>query len=340
MSRILEAALKFRRELVRGEDEATKRLIGTYQDIVKRLEPSIVRVLDVAKRDGELDSANAFRVSRLDSILSQVRDEVETYSQSAGKLIESRQEQLALLAQRHARDLANVALPPDFKGSTWKYVASEQLKDLIGFARDGSPLHKILKEVAPDATNRVRDAFLQGVGSGQTPTQIINGVREHLGGNMARMLTIVRTEDMRAYRSSTLRAFQENNDVIDGWVWVASLTGDACAMCIAMHGTEHDINDEMDSHPNCRCVQAPKTKSYSVLGYGARDLDLGFESGEDWFARQSTDTQQRVLGGAKFAAYQDGKISLADCVKRTQNRDWGGSRHVASLDQALKNADK
>ena len=54
-----------------------------------------------------------------------------------------------------------------------------------------------------------------------------------------------------------------------GWRWQAALTGNTCPVCISMHGSIHPVEEEMESHINCRCCSVPVTKSWEELALRA-----------------------------------------------------------------------
>ena len=109
-----------------------------------------------------------------------------------------------------------------------------------------------------------------------------------------------------------------------------------------MNGTEHDLSESLDSHPNCRCAPLPKTKSWASilgpLGIDTSDIPettIQVQSGADWFDNQPAATQQAILGNAKYAAYKAGALKLSDLVYHGHDPDWGGYRQEKSLKDAI-----
>src|SRR5690606_4098607 len=109
-----------------------------------------------------------------------------------------------------------------------------------------------------------------------------------------------------------------------------------CPVCIAMHGTFHTLDETMDSHPACRCAMIPWTRSWEELGFpGIPDRRTRVEPGVEWFARQDAATQRRILGPAKYAAYQAGDLELMDLVGVKTHPRWGRTRFERSLRSIL-----
>ena len=324
---------------MRGEDQAVRRMIDAYQGIQARVKPQLDKALADISREisagRKPTPAQLFQTKRMQAVVAQLDVELNRVAECAGQIIVERQRELADLAQEHARELAKLGLPPGVRGPIWSHLPAESLTDLTGALSEGSPLSHVLAQIAPDGVGRLKQAIIEGVGAGLSPEQIAREANAALGSSMGRVATVVRTEDMRAYRSSSNRAFQANDDVIDGWIWFASLSFDTCASCLALHGTKHPLSQSMDTHPNCRCVQVPSTKSWHELGFKGPDQRPQIESGADWLARQDEATQRRALGPAKFEAYRKGDIALHDLAAHSKSPAWGGMHHEASLKSAL-----
>jgi hypothetical protein len=134
---------------------------------------------------------------------------------------------------------------------------------------------------------------------------------------------------MRAYRISTQENFQANADVVGQWRWMASLSYDTCAACLSLHGELFPLSQEMDSHPNCRCVPLPVVAGAPLEKW---------QSGEEWLRSQPEDIQRKALGPSKFEAWKKGEISLADLRGHSHNEVWGNSFHEVGLERAKQNA--
>jgi SPP1 gp7 family putative phage head morphogenesis protein len=168
----------------------------------------------------------------------------------------------------------------------------------------------------------VAAALTHAVAVGRSPRQTAREIREALGGDLNRALTIARTEHLRAYRGASLRSYQENADILRGWQWRASPSRRTCPVCLAMDGTEHPLDEAFGSHVNCRCTPIPLLRDRPTP---AR------ETGEEWFARQPAAVQREMLGPGKYALYQQGQIGLADLVGVTHDPQWGTVRYQRSI---------
>ena len=334
---IYQLAKDFRQQLAQGEAKASAQAVQGFADA---FEKSRSQLLDAIAQAQESDAAPAdlFRVERLGRVVAQLASELERVASGAGDALTARQRELVQLAGTHSQQLARAALgkvPDGFNGPTWRHVPIQGLQNLIGILGDGSPVQRILGEIAGESADRVRAAIVAGLGTGQTPGEIVRGIRTEIGGSMARTLTVIRTEDMRAYREAQRAAFEENSDVVNGWRWWSSLSFDTCAACLSNHGREFPLGEPMDSHPNCRCIAIPITKTWADLGHPQiADQKLDVQTGDEWLRSQPEDIQRRALGPSKFEAWKGGEIELRDLAAHRTNAIWGGMHVERSLQDA------
>lgn len=338
---ILKLARDFRAQLVAGESASAARMVYDYTAAYEKLLPELESVLREIERDG-ITVGRLFAKNRIEKVLAQIGSEIGRFAGQADALISERRRLTAQLAVAHARALGEVSLPiapTGLRGPTWTTLPTDTIENLTGFLAPQTPLTELLGELVPHAVARVRDAMILGATTGMTAPQIVAKVRESLGSNQARFLAIHRTAEMQAYREATQASFEANADVLAGWRWLASLSFDTCAACLAKHGTLHPVSERMDSHWNCRCVAVPETKSYADLGYpGLKDVRPEWENGEEWLSRQSEENQKRTLGPSKFAAWKAGRVKLVDFVGHTDDPVWGAMSSEIGLNAAIQAA--
>lgn len=194
----------------------------------------------------------------------------------------------------------------------------------------GQPLRQLLDSFGTEAAGMAREALISGVGLGLGPRQTAAVVRKALDVSAVRALTIVRTEQLQAYRGASLQTYQANSDVVKGWRWRCARQTRTCAMCWGMDGQEFGIDQTLDSHPNCRCSMQPITKSWAELGFTGIPDRPEPEPGHVVFARLSEDDQLKVLGPGKLELFKAG-TPLSAFVETTQSRVWGKGRREKAL---------
>lgn len=123
-------------------------------------------------------------------------------------------------------------------------------------------LDALFQNLGDDAAKRARRVLLSGIAQGKGPRTVAGQLARVLSGNQARAMTIARTELLQTYREAALETYRENGPseggVVEAWNWVAE--PDACEICMeAADGSPYMLEEDFDTHPNCRCYTEPVT---------------------------------------------------------------------------------
>jgi SPP1 gp7 family putative phage head morphogenesis protein len=331
--RIYEVAAEHRRALLAGEREAAARMVRAYGEAWKRIQSEleyITQRIEEARRAGEeVSAAWLYRQRRWQALREQVLAEVQRFAGQVEESVRAQQAEVVAAAQEHAREQAQAVAQTEEQAArittTWNRLPAEATEDLVGFLSDG-PLRTLLDGLGAEAAAGVERSLLVGLATGQNPRKIARFVRQEFGVPLSRALTISRTEVLRSYRESTRRTYQANSHIIRGWRWLAAHQPRTCPACLAMDGSIHPLEEQLDDHPNGRCAMTP------VL---VDEEPPARETGVEWFERQDDATQERILGKAGLAAYKAGAVTLQDFVGRRYSEEWGTTRYARSLRQIL-----
>jgi len=238
---------------------------------------------------------------------------------------------------------------------------------MVGMNQIDSPLRMLFRSFGAASAQMASDALIEGLILGYNPRKVAPMVRDALGIQLNRALTICRTEVLRAHREAAHQIYAENADVVKGWRWQAALSGNTCAVCISLHGREFPMSEKMSSHPNCRCCAAPITYSWEELGKrfgvdwsGVDDAGPSFEelakkynmspeqiaryrartgTGVDYFKSLTPEEQRKILGPAKWLAWKEGKFEFSSLAVKTWSPEWGEGKTAASLTELLGEKD-
>lgn len=331
MSNIYDIAAEFRAALLRRERKSSLELLRRYGVVWTRLQNQIERLtrdIEKAQANGETVSENwLYRQDRYKALINQLSREIHKFAGEADKTITGEQKEAIRQAVRHASTLMDAAVgnDPAITGNFNRLPVSA-VESLAGFAGNGSPLRDLLNKLGPDTARRVTDSLVDGIARGHGSKKIASGIKEALGGNAARALTIARTETLRAYREASRETYKANADVVEGWQWRSSRNVGTCPVCWAMDGTMHSLDDPFGTHPNCRCVQIPVTE---FTPQKQRD-DKGIKA----FDGLPDEDKARILGPVKFQAYQSGAITLPDLIGFHDHPQWGPTRRERGLKEA------
>lgn len=349
MATLYETTQQYRRDLLRGERQAAARMAVAYSQAVRQIDAELVavrqsiqRARDAGTPDTEIRSL-LFREGRLQALDAKVREQIGRFARGADIIIGGAIDTARELGTEAAGTLIDIALPegvtvsPAGPTPEIQPVLAQTVNVPTAAAERVIPAATLLEGLAPQAAESVGNALAAGLAQGKNPRVIARQVRDALGGNLTRALTIARTETLRAYREASREVYQQNPNV-RAQRWVAALDDRTCPACVALHGTTFPLGEVMATHPNCRCTTAPATVSWRELGFGNTPEAVQIESGVSWFRQQDEDTQRRILGPSKYALYRGRQITLPDLVQRRDSPVWGPSSQVASVAQARANA--
>ncbi len=279
-----------------------------------------------------------WRLERMQAIQAQVERELLQFSEFADQTITANQREAIAAAERNAVDLIAGAFPPDAGVEIdFAQMPREAVEQLAGFLQDGSPLKSLLDEAVGGAADDFASTMVTGIAAGWNPRRLARELRGAFGMGLTRSLSIARTEQLRAYRETTLNTYQKNDDIVTGWERHAMKNTRTCMACIALDGTRYKLSESMDDHIQGRCAMLPITKSYKELGIDAPEPDFSRELAADWFRRQQENVQRQMMntiGLKAFDAWKDGQFDLPDIPKLIRSDVWGNSR-VPKLQREL-----
>lgn len=327
---IYDRAIQFKDDLIAQERKASARIIDAYGRSYRKMSDNI-RVLtekiERARGQNEYVSPSwAFQIDRYQALQRQITEEIGNIANDLNNTIITQQSLAFSTAIQDVSDLVNMSAQNAGVTVSFSRLATDASESIVGFLSDGSPLKSLLDKLPGLAGQSIANALTDAIIRGHNPTKTAAKIRAALGGNMNRALIISRTETMRAYREATHRTLQKNGDILVGWIWVASFSRRTCGSCLALAGSVHRLDERMESHPRCRCSQAPLIRGQQVE----------FEKGEDWFANQSLDTQRSILGSnAAVNAYRNGQVKLTDFVGRQNSPQWGKPYYQLSTRRAI-----
>lgn len=340
MANIYQIAQTFRSDLLQRDQQAASRMITAYGQTWQQLHAQLDAL--TAKMQAATDSGQGvslswlYREHRLESLLAQTEQQMMAFARYAEASVIQQQREAVTSAQQHAQQLALFGVDTSGVriGEAWSFMPASAVETLVGHLQDGSPLAALFASFGADASEAMKKALVTGIATGQNPRQIAREVRRTMGINLTRALTISRTETLRAYREASIENYRQNSDVVQAWEWMAARSPRTCAMCLAMDGTIHPLDEVFGSHPNCRCCPVPVTSTWKELGLSG-PIPIEHETGEEWFAGQTETMQTRILGPAKQEAYRQGKITLPQLVGYKDDPPWGPVRWELSLKDAL-----
>lgn len=317
-SALERAARAWRQRLLAYERAPMRRLTAVYEDALARLQAEIDRyTIRIETGDPLLPGLIHRRRAALEA-QGAIHTEIQRLNRAAAEMTTAMQERAVSQAHLSVHEMVNAQARVETFLRRPNFRAVESL---IGFASDGSPLEAVLADASRGRARAMADLLAQNVALGVNPMVTARQMRDQFSTVLRRAQTIARTETVRAFREAGHLSMRENDDVIDGWIWLSSLSARTCAACFAMHGTWHPNSERLQDHPNGRCTAAPHL----------RGAPKPTPNGEARFGRLTAAQQRDVLGRAKHAAWVDGAFGFRDLAGVHRDRRWGDSVRVRSL---------
>lgn len=336
---LYEQAAQFGSDLEAMQTAAVDQVLAAHAQVYARIRTEFDAVLDKiaqAQAAGQPHSpAWIYQRTRLKAALASTKVEIAALAEFASETTQQAQWSAIQASVKHAAKMGQTALNQVGVAGSFLDLNPENLKHLVGFLHDGTPLSNLFAVMPLQTAESLRLALVQGVTLGKGVDWMTRRVETALDVPRWRAETIIRTESQRTYRAASRATYEANADVLAGWVWTATLDARVCPACLVMDGTEHPTWAILDGHPRCRCAMVPRTLTYDeILGLPegtTPDSRPPLRSGKAWLEAQSPATQRALLGPGKWKAWKAGKITLDDVVARHGDDQWGTMRRERSL---------
>ena len=347
-ARVTRAVRKYRRDLINRDHDAQKQfalqLREAHETLLRELEAARTAV-DAARTRG--GNENTFRLQRALDLAKQAEALLGQYAQNGTSYIANQQREVARTAYAAAQEFLDTTSPPPPglpNASSFMTFPQGALEVITAATRSG-PVAELLNRYGADAAKTAGKVLTQAIVLGTNPTVVAKQLSNELAVPLWKGQQIARTEINRAYQESLRETWRQNKEITPKWIWRSGRTTTTCAVCWAMDGTEHDVEEPMGSHPSCRCSMVPAAISWDDLAaqFGIEMPEGDFDppremTGPEAFDLLSDDEKRAVLGPGKFRAFNAGEIRLEDLVRERRSDDWGLSRSEGSLQGAKDRA--
>jgi len=266
--------------------------------------------------------SSIYQLEQYRDLLAQVKTEVNRYNRFAAEQISQAQRCYGLdgidyTAQTIMAVYADARRHPE----PFMRLPEKAIETMIGLAGDGTPLNKLLMADYQKTVLRMTQTLIDNTALGINPRITAKQMAVDMSGNLQRTLTIARTEQIRAFRIASTMSAKESG-VVSGWIWRSALQDRTCIACLAMDGTEHGLDEELNDHPGGRCL-----KQWIVKGMPT----LQAQSGQEWFNGLGTEKKKDILGQQKYEAWSSGAVKFQDFAAITHSDVWGSSVKVAAV---------
>ena len=327
---------EFAKRLAALEAAQAQLMIDAYQPVQKNLDNSILKLVRLAQLR-KLKPWQVMKMTAMTTLKTQIVGEIALYHAIVATQITQAQAGAVVLAQQSTFTTMAAGLPPGITpnilgevGLSWNRLPQEAFANFIGISGNGAPLADLLAPLGPQAATAITESVGEGIARGYSPRKTATLAQKASGMQLSKVLTIARTETLRAHREASRMQYAANPNLIKGYRRHSAKDDTVCLACIALDGELYETEEPLDEHPNGRCAIVPETVTYSDLGLDLPDPPQP-ENAKDWLRKQPESTQRKMLGGKRFDAFKEGKLDLGQMAQRTDNPVWGKSATVKPL---------
>jgi SPP1 gp7 family putative phage head morphogenesis protein len=306
--------------------------------IVRRMIAQLNRVdadlVDQLQRQLEKLPAYAVSVERIDKMLASVRDlNAEAYA-TISKALDGELKELVRYEAGYQQDLFKRVLPVDID---FESVSANQVyAAAMSRPFQGRLLKEWMAGLEAERALKIRDAVRIGVIEGQTIQQITQRIRGTRALNYADGLldisrrnaeAVVRTAVSHTANFARERVMKENEDLLKGEQFVATLDGRTTPECIKNDGNIYPVGEGPipPLHFGCRSVRVAVLKSWRELGFYIDELPESTRSSlngqvpesttyNEWLRTQPKEIQEEVLGKTRAELYRNNDLSVTSYI--------------------------
>lgn len=329
-------------------DAATRALtaswIKAWDALAKEIDAAVADAVDTAVKLGRWPTSYELRrIVRVRAALLNAQDALVELGTRAGVTITDAAGKAISTTAAGEPDLIASQLPAAERAAASLRFAARILPSALDVivARTGHQIASSMKPLSAEAVDVMNRELVRGIVLGSNPRQagaeMLAGLQDGFNGGLARAVNIARTEILDAYRATSQYAHQANADVLDGWIWLCTLSDRTCPSCIGMNGSVHPVSEPGPlDHQSGRCARMPKVKSWAALGIKAPEPASTIPDARQWFSDQPAASQQQILGPGRLGLLNSGAIGWDDIPQRRPNTNWRPSYAPRSLGDLQK----
>mgnify|MGYP003645998336 CR=1 FL=1 len=195
----------------------------------------------------------------------------------------------------------------------------------------GYTIEQALRMFDGKKSAQIVDTIRSGVILGDTRQQVTSSLMQLKGLQKQQAATLTRTITNHVSTESRSLFMSENEDVLEGYEWVATLDSKTSLVCASRDGTVYPFTDDPirspkpPAHFSCRSTIVPKVKDeFDLTGgrlgvrpaIGADGVEQvrGSTDYQSWLTRQPKAFQVEVLGKDRAELFRKGDLKLTNFV--------------------------
>ena len=324
MDDVVKAAARHRQALAAGQRTATRRLAAAYAQVWQSVSADWAalsrRIADARLLGEDINPEWLAREARYRGLILRLEQQIVDLAPLVGVVAGDVVDEAVTAAIADASELAALAAGGETAAAA---VLNVRAAVAISGATTRGPVADLIAARAGEHAAAAAQVIQEGVIRGRSPYRTARALRRVTGGAFTNAVTVVRTEQMRAYREGARQSYIAN-PAVSRWQWLSRCSDRTCAYCWAQHGRTYAADRVFMTHPNCACTPIP------IVDGGHVDTP-----GRELFAQRPADVQEAVLGPSGYLAYRNGELDITDLAWTGRHPVWGPVGGTRSLTEVL-----
>lgn len=202
----------------------------------------------------------------------------------------------------------------------------------------GRFVNQWFSKLSSDTSQKIAQQLRIGHLQGESIPQIVRRIRGTRAANFKdgivqesrrNLEAIVRTSINQTTTQARENVFAENQDVVKGIQFVATLDDRTTEICMGLDGKVFEVKSgpRPPMHFNCRSGTAPVLRSWKELGFNIRNTSPEQRASMDgqtagkltygkWLRRESKEKQNEILGVGKAKLFRGNRIRVEDLTDK------------------------
>jgi SPP1 gp7 family putative phage head morphogenesis protein len=257
-----------------------------------------------------------YRKTRLEQMLRDMNKLISAAYEGLPELVEAELKQLAETEAKYVVSAMNGVMGANL-------AATPTLAPIYAAAAaqpfQGRVLSDWFKKLEDSSKDRIQAQIRIGYTEGETIAQIVSRVRRSTNIDRNSAEAVVRTAVNHISSFSRHSVYEQNDDLIKGYMWVSTLDTRTSDLCKGRDGKVYTLKSRIrpPGHINCRSADTPVLRAASAiegLPEGTRasmdgQVPASTNYGE-WLAKQSIERQEEALGVRKAKLFRDGQLKI------------------------------
>lgn len=322
---IFDESIQINLDLARLDSSIRRKVLKLLRSMQKELISSI-----------GTDDLTEWGLRRKNQQLRETREIIAKYYNDISTLTLDQTQSIAQVSATSASQALAVAVGSGSGGAVAGLIPTTNFMETLAKNSlvEGAVMGDWWKRQADETVFRFQQAINLGLINAETNKQIIDRVIDINGITERNAEKLVRTAVLSISNQARQKSFEQNEDVIAGYVWNSALDSRTCAQCAPRDGKEWTVDHKPIGHSipwavpalhiSCRCSLYPRTKTFRELGIDIDEVDDSARSSmdgvvtdktfKDFMDRKGKAFTENALGKGRADLYRNGVITLEQLI--------------------------